>query len=252
MATTLRHSLVMAYAVPVTTLLQFCPPGLVLDTYGEFGFVAIAAVKAERLRPRGVPTVFGRDFALTGYRIFVRYRTADGKLRRGLHILRSDTDSRVMQVGGNVLTNYGYQLAHISQTLHDGQLHISIDGTDAVALDVTAVVDRDGSLPEGSPFAGTNDYRRFAGPLPWTIDYEAATNSLVCVRGRRGEWKPKLVDVVVHRCSFFEQPAFGGYVPQLASAFYVDEVPYSWDRGVLTPIVDKSLPPSNHEDATDE
>jgi len=55
----------------------------------------------------------GRDYALTGYRIFVRHRDRTGRTRRGLHILRSDTDRRSMKLGGNLLTHYRYRLAGI-------------------------------------------------------------------------------------------------------------------------------------------
>lgn len=38
----LKASLVLAYAVPAKVLLPLLPPGLLLDTYGEYGFLAIA------------------------------------------------------------------------------------------------------------------------------------------------------------------------------------------------------------------
>jgi hypothetical protein len=45
------QSLVLTYAFPSGVLRPLLPPGLVLDTYGEYGFLAIAMVQTERLRP---------------------------------------------------------------------------------------------------------------------------------------------------------------------------------------------------------
>lgn len=104
----LRASLVLTYAVPAEVLRPMLAPRLQLDTYGEFGFLAIAMVETRRLRPAFLPEQVGMSFFLAGYRIFTRYRTRAGRNLRGLRILRSDTDRRTMQVFGNLLTHYGY------------------------------------------------------------------------------------------------------------------------------------------------
>ena len=48
----------------------------------DFGFLAIAMVQTEALRPAFLPACFGRDFFLIGYRIFARYRTRAGRTLR--------------------------------------------------------------------------------------------------------------------------------------------------------------------------
>jgi hypothetical protein len=79
----LAASLVLAYAIPEGVLRPLLAPGLQLDTYGGFGFLATAMVETRDLHPA---------FFLAGYRIFTRYRTPAGRTLRGLRILRSDTD----------------------------------------------------------------------------------------------------------------------------------------------------------------
>src|SRR5262245_1457495 len=86
-----EHCLVLAYMLPRETLTPLLPPGLELDLFEDYGFVAIAMVQTRRLRPAFLPEVFGQDFFLTGYRIFARYTTPEGRCLRGLRILRSDT-----------------------------------------------------------------------------------------------------------------------------------------------------------------
>ena len=55
-------SLVLAYAVPAPVLRPFLPAGLTLDTYGNFGFLAIALVETRDLRPSFVPARLGMSF----------------------------------------------------------------------------------------------------------------------------------------------------------------------------------------------
>lgn len=231
--------LVVTWALPAQVLKPLVPPGLDLDTYdGCWGFVVIAAVQTRDLRPAFLPAWAGRDYALTGYRIFVKHRDRAGRTRRGLHILRSDTDKRSMKLGGNLLTHYRYRLAGINLTPAQDQLAVRITTPAADAdLDVLARLSgQPAPLPAGSPFRSHRDARRFAGPLPWTFDYEPQTRSIVMIRGRRSQWQPRQVAVEVKTCGFLEHPPFDAAAPRLASAFHVAGLDYGWDRGVRVPI----------------
>ena len=231
-----RHSLVLTYAFPCEILRPLLPPGLMLDTYRGFGFVAIAMVQTERLRPNFCPARFGRDFFLSGYRIFARFRTHDGRTLRGLRILRSDTDRGVMAFLGNRLTHYNYQKAAVDVRETAKELEITIK-TPAGAADLHVIArvgeDHEFDLPPGSPFQSLREARLFAGPLPFTFDYEKETNSIVRIEGVRRNWKPTPVEVRVFENSFFNQLAFRGVTPILANAFHVANIDYQWKPGVL-------------------
>src|SRR5262245_41012467 len=106
-----ESSLVLAYAVPPDVLGPLLPPGLALDTYKGFGFLAIVLVQTTDLRPAFVPQGMGISFFLSGYRIFSRYRTRAGQTLRGLKVLRTDTNHWAMRFFGNMLTHYNYELS---------------------------------------------------------------------------------------------------------------------------------------------
>ena len=230
-----RHSLVLTYAFPKSLLEPLLPPGLMLDTHRDYGFVAIAMVQAEGLRPVLAPRCAGQDFFLSGYRIFARYRNQDGRLVRGLRILRSDTDRRLMAVFGNLLTHYNYHRAAVSVREEGGKLELNIASAGHEAdLCVTADLENPPSaLPPGSPFTSWHEARLFAGPLPFTFDYEASTHSLVLIEGAREDWRPRPVAVDVTRCTFLASSLFRGSRPVLANAFYVANIDYRWKRGVV-------------------
>ena len=229
-------SLVLTYALPQGILQPLLTPGLTLDTFDDYGFVAIAMVQTKQLRPTFLPAWTGKDFFLTGYRIFTRYQTSGGKNLRGLQILRSDTDQAMMAKWGNRMTGYHYSLANIvvsNQSPQNFEIKISTPNAEA-DLHVKADISKPAPhLPEFSPFKNDRDARKFAGPLPHTFSYEKATNSIVIVRGLREAWEPMMIDATVLNCTFFDDPKFRGVIPILASAFYIANIPYQWERGVV-------------------
>ncbi len=237
-----RHSLVLTYAYPRQILEPLLPPGLALDTYGEHGFAAVAMVQTERLRPSRVPAAFGLAFFLTGYRIFVRLSGAPSL--RGLYIVRSDADRRAMVLLGNLLTHYRYTLAAISCSVRDGRLDIRVR-TPRREADLHVVADLGSvpaKLPEGSPFEAIADARRFAGPLPYTLDYERASRSIIAVRATRAAWDPLPIAVEVREATFLASSRFAAAEPVLANAFYVGNIDYRWERGEVLSIKDDGPP----------
>jgi Uncharacterized conserved protein (COG2071) len=234
----LRASLVLAYAVPAEALKPLLAPGLLLDTYQDFGFLAVALVETRDLRPAFLAPRLGLNFFLAGYRIFTRYQTRAGRTLRGLRILRSDTDRRLMQVLGNLLTHYKYDLSRCetSRTDHTYLVRVSTRRGDA-DLQVEADISANAAfLPPGSPFPDFREARKFAGPLPFTFDYEQQTNSIIRVEGVRQQWNPRPVSVTVHRNTFLEQDRFRSTGAVLANAFYLENVPYYWKPGIREPL----------------
>jgi hypothetical protein len=225
--------LVLTYALPRQVLTPMLPPGLALDCFGPFGFLAIAMVQTRNMRPQHFPSWLGRDFFLTGYRIFTRFRTASGRTLRGLRILRSDTDSETMVRWGNRLTHYNYQKASVDYLRTENAIDIKVITRDGAAdLSVRADLSREpNSLPVGSPFPNIRAARRFAGPLPFTFDYEPETHSIVRIQGVRKQWNPIPVHVDVLQNSFLQSGLFASASPVLASAFRVADIDYVWKRG---------------------
>lgn len=227
------HSLVLTYALPREILAPLLPPGLELDAYEDFGFVAIALVQTRDLRPAFLPRFCGQNFFLSGYRIFSKFTTQQGRHLRGLRILRSDTNKPLMAFFGNILTHYNYHLADVKFLATERTLEVSVRTRDATAdLIVRAELStQPASLPEGSPFPDMETARSFAGPLPFTFDYEAATHSMIVIKGVRKKWNPQPVKVHVEKCTFFEHPEFQNCAPVLANAFYISDIAYRWEVG---------------------
>lgn len=230
------HSLVVTYAYPEAVLAPLLPPGLSIYGYEGLGFLAVAVVRARHLRPTGAPPWLGLNVVLTGYRIFSRMRTADGRDLRGLRILRSDASHGLMAWMGNRLTHYGFKPCRARVEKHGTCLAVDVRSGDGIAdLRLSAdLASRPAPLPEGSPFPRLSVARRFAGPLPNTFDFEADSGRMVVITGVREEWEPQPIRVQVDECRFLERhPALSGHRPILANAFLVSGIPYRWTRGQL-------------------
>jgi uncharacterized protein YqjF (DUF2071 family)/uncharacterized membrane protein YphA (DoxX/SURF4 family) len=228
----LRDCLTLTYAFPPNVLRRLLPPGLELETHGGYAFVAVALVQTESLRPAGLPERMGQDFFLAGYRVFTTFAPATGRLMRGLRILRSDANQVRMVAAGNLLTHYNYHRCDATIDRSPDRIHVTVRTRDHGGdLDVIADLTNP-ALPAGSPFRSVRDARRFAGPLPFTFDYEQETHAIIAINARRTNWRPAAVAVDVGCISFFEQAAFDGCTPVLAAAFHVKDIDYRWERGV--------------------
>ena len=229
----LEQSVVLTYAVPAEQLRALLPPPLTLDVSAEhpgLGYVAVAMVRARDLRPEGLPRAVGRNFFLAGYRVFVRYEDLRGRRLRGLYILRSATDSRLMARLGGLMTDYRYQHIDVSEDARGFSYAVTSkrDG-----LDVCVSWKGEVGLPEDSPFADWKAARRFAGPLPFTFGYDEAEGRVIIVEGVREDWDPQPVQAWRANVAFVRRDTFAG--ARLAAAFRVHDVPYRWKPGYTEP-----------------
>jgi hypothetical protein len=228
------RSSVLTYAAPPTALQPLLPPCLKLDTYlgadgREWAFVAVAMVQTRHLRPKGFPAFLGNDFFLIGYRLFVTYTTSAGKRLRGLYILKSETDKQRMVLMGNLFTHYRYSQTAIQQTQIGTEYQLV---SETSGLDIAFTIpDDDLPLPIGSPFPDWKTARRYAGPLPFTFTFNAVRNEVLIIEGVREHWQPRPVAVLHHRVGFLG--TLGLENPLLASAFTVEQIPYSWKKGCV-------------------
>ena len=222
------HSLVLTFAAPKEQLQEFIPECLVLDTFQDkWAFVAVAMVQTSGLRPKGLPKIFGNNFFLTGYRIFVRYVNNAGKRLRGLYIIKSETDKKKMEFFGNIFTHYNYTTTDIQQIIEGNLKTIKSEKSKfQISIEQT---DQEVQLPEDSPFSEWKEARRFAGPLPFTFTYNETEKTVLIIEGVRQNWKPQPVKVNNFSFDFLNRLNLKNVV--LAYAFEIKNIPYHWKKG---------------------
>ena len=224
-----ESSLVFTYAIPKEQIQQLIPECLELDTlHDKYAFIAVAMVQTKALRPKGFPKMFGNNFFLIGYRVFVRYTNQAGKRLRGLYILKSETDKKKMEFFGNIFTHYNYTTTDIHQTSKKDIAEIYSDKS-GFKVSIENTENEPVTLPAGSPFIDWKEARRFAGPLPFTFTYNATDRKVLIIEGVREDWKPMPVKVVDCDFSFIHSLKLHDVI--LANAFVIRNVPYYWKKG---------------------
>lgn len=223
-------SLVLTFAIPKAEVIHLIPDHLSADCLNDrWAFIAVALVQTKDLRPMGFPKFLGQDFFLIGYRIFVRYTNLQGRRLRGLYILKSETDKKQMEWLGNAFTHYSYSTTDID--FLDSRDQVFIESKSSGLSISVCCPDEEIALPVDSPFTDWKEARKFAGPLPFTFSYNTAKNEMLIVEGVREHWAPKPVRVLQYNIPFLQEFRFNAI--QLANAFIVRDIPYSWQKGKI-------------------
>jgi len=222
-----ESSVVLTFAIPKENLTHLIPECLQPDLFQDkWAFIAVAMVQTKGLRPKGFPKMLGNDFFLTGYRIFVRYKTSAGKNLRGLYILKSETNKKKMELLGNVFTHYNYSTTDI-QIENKGEETEIKSIQSGFQLRYNDTIDNVG-LPLNSPFSEWKVARRYAGPLPFTFTYKPKQQQVLIIEGVRQNWKPNPIKVIQYKLPFIEQLNLSDVT--LANAFIIKNIPYYWKK----------------------
>lgn len=226
-----KSSLVLTFAIPKEQIQHLIPECLELDIFnGKWAFIAVAMVQTRDLRPKGFPKLFGSDFFLIGYRVFVRFKNNAGKNLRGLYILKSETDKKKMQFFGNIFTRYNYTTTDITQVKQANTLEI-ISKNSGFKVVIENPQKENIFLPDESPFSNWKEARRFAGPLPFTFTYTPADKKVLIIEGVRENWIPAPLKVLSYSFSFLDSMKMNEI--KLANAFIIESVPYYWKKGKI-------------------
>ena len=227
MDTVFRRCLLVNYAMAPSTLAAALPRGVQPDVYAGQAWLSVVVGDMWRMRPTGIPAALGVSYRQVVYRPAVRCGTSSG-----VHFLRSDANSRIMNVGGNLLSFFRFHYAPI-QWDHDGSGHrirvTSRDGTADVDLALTEPPAAE--LPAGSAFPDVETavqhlVQRFAAYHP------RADRPTVDVVGiRRDPWPVTVVSTTHARLGYLD--GRGPFPPgstRLDSVFLARDVPYHWYR----------------------
>jgi hypothetical protein len=225
-----KHSIVLTYSLPKELLIDHIPEPFILDTFQDkFAFVAVAIVETQNLRPSIMPSYFGNNFILIGIRIFVKYININQKKLRGLFILKSQTNKKIMEYLGNCFTKYKYDTIDISLK-NENDKFIIVSNKSKINI-LAEIKNENIKLPIDSPFQSWSEARRFAGPLPFTFSFDEQKSEVLIVEGVRENWIPKPLQINHEKIGILEE--FGFENIKLASSFIVSEIPYYWKKGKI-------------------
>src|SRR4051812_42714640 len=102
-----------AYRTPAQEARAFLPPALEPVTHGGFAFWNVVVCRVQRMRPWFAPAPLGVSYWHIAYRLYVRFHPAQGEPIEGLYFVRSDCDSWLMALAGNLVTDFRFHTAAV-------------------------------------------------------------------------------------------------------------------------------------------
>ena len=102
MKTTFRNCLLVNFSMDPEVLARNLPRGIRPDIHNGKAFLSVVVADLEAMRPSFVPRVFGSSYTQVVYRAIVRSPAGE----RGVFFIRSDADSFLMSLAGNLFSNF--------------------------------------------------------------------------------------------------------------------------------------------------
>lgn len=244
MVGTLDRCWLFTYQTPLDEARPLVPPALELVTREGCAFWNVVVCHLRAMRPKGFPAFLGASYWHVAYRLYVSLHPAEGRPIEGLYFARSDADSRLMVLAGNLLTDFRFHPAAVRITedpaprpldinrsaapavCQTSLLRIAIDSPDAPAQ---MTLDRIQSpeLPPHSAFSSLEEAAAFLKYKPFGISLtRRGQANVVAIRRDEAAWRSRLVQVVSADWRFFE-----GNTVRPEICYEVAPIDYQWNRG---------------------
>ena len=134
------------YRTPTESAFELLPRPLEPVTHAGFAFWNIVVCHISAMRPRHFPTILGIDYWHLAYRLYIHLPLAQGRAIEGLSFLRSECDHRLIELSGNLLTDFRFHAARLRIQQDQEALEIRLESPDAPAYVRL--------LPDGAPQHG--------------------------------------------------------------------------------------------------
>jgi len=218
------------YQTPEADAQRLLPKPLLPVTYRGSAFWNVVVCHVDRMRPKGTPQALGMSYWHVAYRLYVRYPTVDGPEIQGLFFVRSECDSKLMAMAGNIMTDFNFHTADI--TVDGG--HIDVDTADSHSHAVVGHT-APSALPPYSAFDHLDQAARFLKYKPFgiSVDSHGTGNIVRIVRDERA-WHARLVDAQADWTFFADK----NVRPEIC--YEVDPIDYQWNRAYrVRPVVNQ-------------
>ena len=195
-------------------------------THNGYAFWNVVIVRLRGMRPRPLPAWMGVSYWHAAYRLYVRFPRPHEQPVEGLYFVRSDCDSHLVHVLGNLLTDFRFSFAPISCQERDRQVELSVHAPQAPAH---VLLDRrmPSALPGYSAFSSLGEATAFLEYEPFGIGVGPAGEvNVVPVARDEAAWQTKLLRVASSSWGFF---AAGEVRPEIC--YEVAAIDYRWQRG---------------------
>ena len=225
--TVFGRCILVNFAVDPLELASVLPAHLEPDVFAGEAYLSVVVGEMQKMRPAGVPRPLGITYNQIVYRAVVRCGD-----ERGVHFLRSDADSRVMTLFGNLMSFFRFHRSEIRFLQRDGSVDLDVVTNTLPSADIQAtflIGSPSATLPVTSAFRSLGEAKSWLVELYAAFDHSVGNQWVDIVRIKRGDWNVQVVSDARANYKFMTAG-----VPftraRLDSVFLVGDVPYHWYR----------------------
>ena len=223
--TLFRDCHLVNFSIDPDVLARALPAPLKPSLFADRAWLSVVIAQMSGMRPVGVPAPLGITYNQVVYRAVVRHGDA-----RGVHFLRSDTDSRVMSALGNAMSFFAFHHAQIELERLDTVQSVRVRTPDEAA-DVSARFTPTAALPATSAFPDLATAKAQLVELFDAFHPRPGSPVTDVVSIRRDDWELAVVhDEVAHYALMDGGDVFPQGSAILDSVFAVTDLDYRWNR----------------------
>lgn len=222
----LERCWLFTFQTPPAAAQQSLPDVLEPITHNGFAFWNVVITQLREMRPWPLPAWTGVGYWHVAYRLYVRFHPPAGPSVDGLYFVRSDCDSQLIRMAGNLLTDFRFALAPIGCQERAEQIELAIHAPDAPARALLARRPP-ASLPAHSAFSSLDEAKAFLEYEPFGIGVGPAgeVNVVPVVRDET-TWQTKLLHVKSAVWGFFADKEVRHEI-----CYEAAPIDYRWQRG---------------------
>lgn len=214
------------YQTPVDDVKDLLPKNLSLVTYQNYAFWNVVISHIQAMRPKYTPKIFGLDYWHIAYRLYVKFQPLNGETIEGLYFLHSDSNSSLINLAGNLLTNFNLHPASIEIKEQNQTLEIEIKSSSTPAK-IVLEPNIEARLPAHSAFSSLEMAGNFLKYKPngIAINSDGSANVIHITRCEEN-WCYQLIEVKSAEWTFFKDK---NIKPEVC--YQVEPIDYQWNQG---------------------
>jgi uncharacterized protein YqjF (DUF2071 family) len=223
----------LSYALPENAVEELLPKGIHPLTYQGFAFINIVISRILKMRPAGMPALFGLTYWHIAYRLYARVDLASDRTMAGLYFLRSDIDKSLMVLPGNALTDFRFHKASIQISTNGALIRLRITQTPGAIADAEAVIEASATGEEAilPPFQTAHEREQTLKYAPFGLAFDRSGHWLKIAEVQRDEskWEERPVRVQMADWRYLKRTIPGEAC--LVRATQVMPIDYRWCIG---------------------
>ena len=225
----IRRRILLNYRLQPDVAKAMLPRNFRPKMAGGYAVAGICLIRLEKIRPKGMPAIFGISSENSAHRIAVEWEGDDGLKREGVFIPRRDTNSWMNAAAGGRIFPGVHHFSKFTVSDHDGKISLRVDADDIKSPLVDIELSETEVFPVTSIFGSIKESSKFfeAG----CVGYSTRPNSCVLdgILLKAENWRISALSIEKVHCAFYgDKSVFPEGSIELDHALLMRDISHEW------------------------